>query len=73
MKRVVIIGGGRSSMQIAALVEILGFEAVRTVKDFRELVETYPAIDATAPRMQTTPAAKFGGDRAYLKKKKGRS
>lgn len=73
VKRVMIIGGGCDGAAIAAMLTALGLESVRTVQDFRELTCSMSPIEPMAPRLERPPAPKFGDDRPYLKKKKGRS
>ena len=73
MRRVMIIGGGCDGAAIAAMLTALGLESVRTAQDFRELACSMSTIEPTAPHLERAPAPKFGDDRPYLKKKKGRS
>lgn len=70
-RRILIIGGSAS---LGAALAALGLESITTVGEFRDLVGAMPGeIDLAAPNESTQPAPKFGGDRPYLKKKKGRS
>jgi hypothetical protein len=69
MTRIVVIGDDATGL--AAALSALGLDAIRMTEDFRDLVLAMPTMDVPAPFLP--PAPKFGGDRAYLKKKKGRS
>jgi hypothetical protein len=71
MTIVLVIG---VSAALTAELTKLGLETVQCVQAFRELAEGIPA--AVLPPYVTTeraPAPQFGGDRPYLKRKKGRA
>lgn len=72
MRRVMIIGAGVNSAKIAAALTALGIEAVGSHQQFRALASSLPSMALPEPRHEVAPAPKFGGDRPYLKKKKGR-
>lgn len=62
---------GAKQAELDAQIARLGLEAIKTAEKFRELAVAMPpgteVLTLAAP-----PAPKFGGDRPYLKKKKGR-
>ena len=67
--RVVIESANQA--EIDAAIAALGLAAIKTVEQYREVVLAMGAIDVPTPHMPPAPA--FGGNRPYLKKKKGRS
>lgn len=63
---------GDSTGDVAAALADLGLATVVTVAQFRALACSLPVVIDTPTRLQ--PAlTKFGSERPYLKKKKGRS
>jgi hypothetical protein len=70
MTRILVIGTGAAD--VAAQLDALGLATISTARAFRELVELMPQVIGV-PVLHTAPAPAFGGDRPYLKKKKGRS
>lgn len=69
MTRILVIGDGDA--ELIAQLDGLGLSTIITVKAFREVVNRMPcAIDV--PMIHQSPTPKFGGNRPYLKKKKGR-
>lgn len=70
MRRVVIVGDGTGD--VAAALAELGLATVVTVAQFHELACSVSVV-VDAPARLRPSVSKFGSDRPYLKKKKGRS
>jgi hypothetical protein len=70
MTRVIIFGAGAADLAIQ--LESLGLTTITTVQAFRDLAERIPVGIEVLTQGPPAPA-KFGGDRPYLKRKKGRS
>lgn len=68
--RMVIVAAKKAELDAAIAAPRLA--AIKSAADFRALAEAMPVtLDASTTRLP--PAPKFGSDRPYLKKKKGRS
>lgn len=65
---VVVVGGGTRNLDIQIM--RMQLTHVRTARAFRALVSSLAPMTVTPEKL---PAPKFGRDRPYLKKKKGRS
>lgn len=78
MTRIVVIGSGAGD--IAAQLNALGLSAITTRQEFQSFASVLADPDLNmrlnaivTAHMQRAGVPAYGGDRAYLKKKKGRS
>jgi HEAT repeat protein len=78
MTGIVVIGSG--AVEVAAQLDALGLATIGTREAFQSLITALadPELDIRLAEvidahMRSAGAPKFGGERPYLKKKKGRS
>lgn len=70
-RQVLIIGAGGAGLN-AALAAV-GLVGIRCIQDFRTLANSMEPFEPPDVFPIQAPKPKFGSDRPYLKKKKGRS